>query len=62
MMREQMDFNPHSESDGGSHMAADEEIDFLSQHAGVVSAVMWGITELVGSLWDLRYFGMHHVV
>ena len=62
MMREQMDCNPRSESDGGNHTAVDEEIDFLSQHAGVVSAVMRGITELIGSLWDLRYFGLHHVI
>ena len=47
MMREQMDCSPRSESDGGNHMAVDEEIDFLSQHAGVVSAVMWGITDLI---------------
>ena len=51
-----------SESDGGNHMAADEEIDFLNQHAGVVSAVMRGITELIGSLYDLRCFGLHHVI
>ena len=44
-----------SEADGGSHMAADEEIDFLSQHAGVVSAVMRGPTELIGSLRDWRF-------
>ena len=30
VMREQMDCNPRSESDGGNHMAVDEEIDLLA--------------------------------
>ena len=37
------------------HMAADEEIDILSQHVGVVSAVMQSLTELIGSLCDCRF-------